>query len=47
VLTGVKEIDDLNGTREVIPGDVPDPFGAITDDDFLFSADQPRFQAST
>jgi hypothetical protein len=38
VLAGMEEIDDLNGSRKVVFGDVPDPFCAIADDDFLFGA---------
>jgi len=36
VLAGVKDIDDLNGAREVLIGKVPDPFGPIADHDFGF-----------
>src|SRR5215469_9645069 len=43
VLTGVEEVDDLNGSREVILGDVPDPFCAIADDDLLFGARPATF----
>src|SRR5580700_8921520 len=32
VLPGVIEIDDLDGSRKVQIGEVPDPDGAITDD---------------
>jgi hypothetical protein len=35
MLAGVEEVDDLNRAREVLIGQVPDPFGAITDHDFL------------
>jgi len=38
VLAGVKKVDDLHGSGEVILGDVPDPFCAIADDNFLFGA---------
>jgi hypothetical protein len=36
VLTSVIQIDDLNRAGEVQIGEVPDPFGAVADDDFLF-----------
>ena len=34
----MEQIDDLNGTGKVFPGEVPDPFGAVADDDFLLRA---------
>src|SRR5262249_20810417 len=46
VLAGVEEVDDLNRSREVILGDVPDPAPSpmMT---FFSARGQPRFQAST
>jgi hypothetical protein len=38
VLTSVIQIDDLNRAGEVLIGEVPDPFGAVADDDFPFRA---------
>jgi hypothetical protein len=38
VLSGVKEIDNLNRAREVLIGNIPDPFRSIADDDLLFGA---------
>ena len=38
VLAGVEEVDDLNGSGEVIFRDIPDPFRAIADNDFLSRA---------
>ena len=38
VLAGVIEIDDLNRAREMQIGKIPDPFGAVADDDFLYRA---------
>src|SRR5260221_10163177 len=35
MLPGMVEIDDLDGTRKVLIGDVPDPFSAVGDDHFL------------
>ena len=46
MLAGVEEIDDLDRAGEVLFGNVPDPFGAVADDDFLLGTLQPRFQAS-
>src|SRR5271166_823393 len=34
----MKDVDDLNSAGEVIVGDVPDPFGAISDHDLLLRA---------
>jgi hypothetical protein len=38
MLARVVEINDLHCTGEVLFGKVPDPFGSITQDDFLFRA---------
>src|SRR5665213_1467491 len=41
------EIDDLDGSREVLIGDVPDPNSSVADDDFgrgPFPASAPRFR---
>ena len=38
VLAGVIEIDDLHRAREMQLGQIPDPFGAVAQDDFLFRA---------
>ncbi len=43
MLAGVEEVDDLNGSGEMIVGEVPDPLCAIADDDFLFSAGPAAF----
>src|SRR2546426_2643999 len=34
MLPGMIEIDDLNGTRKVLVGQIPDPNGPIGNDDF-------------
>src|ERR1039458_10113260 len=47
VLARVTEIDNLNGAGKLSIGSVPDPFGPIAEDDFLFRAAPtplPRFQ---
>ncbi len=41
MVAGVEEVDDLYRTREVLAGNVPDPFNAIADDDFLGVASSP------
>jgi hypothetical protein len=41
-LASVILIDDLHRAGKV----VPNPFGAVADDDFLCARFQPRFQAS-
>ena len=38
MLTSVIQIDDLNRAGEILLGDVPDPFGAVADDNLLFGA---------
>jgi hypothetical protein len=38
MLASVIEIDDLHGTREVLAGQIPDPFGSVTHDNFLCRA---------
>jgi hypothetical protein len=38
VLAGVIQIDDLNRAREVLIGNIPDPFCSIADDDLPFGA---------
>jgi len=43
MLARVEQVDDLNSSGEVIFSDVPDPFGAISDDDFLFGAAPAAF----
>src|ERR1019366_9389466 len=43
----VKEIDNLNRAWEVPVGEIPDPFGAVAENDFLLCAAPallPRFQ---
>jgi hypothetical protein len=37
----VKQVDDLNGARKMPVGLIPDPFGAIGYDDFLFRTVPP------
>ena len=47
VLAGVIEIENLNCAGEVLVGDIPDPYGAIADNDFLdrtVPASVPGFQ---
>ena len=34
--TDVEEVDELDRVRKMLAGYVPDPFGAIADDGFLF-----------
>jgi hypothetical protein len=43
VLARVKQIDNLYCAGEMLIGNVPDPFGAIAEDDFLFRAAPPPF----
>lgn len=38
MLTGMEEIDDLNGTGEVLVSIVPYPFGSVSNDDLLLGA---------
>ena len=38
VLARMIQIDDLNRARKMQVGKIPDPFGAVADDDFLFRA---------
>jgi len=38
VLAGVIEIDDLKRARKMQVGKIPDPFGAVADDNFLLRA---------
>jgi len=35
VLPSVIDVHNLDGTREILIGNIPDPIGAIGDDDFL------------
>src|SRR5436309_15274601 len=50
MLASVKQIDDLSRAREVLIGQIPDPFGSIAHHDLLFRpapAALPRFQVDT
>jgi hypothetical protein len=38
VLASVKKVDDLNGSGEVLVGDIPDPFGPVSEDYLGFGA---------
>ena len=38
VLTGVKQINDLNSARKVFAGDIPDPVGPVADDNLFLCA---------
>ena len=38
VLASMIQVDDLNRARKMQIGKIPDPFGAIADDDFLVGA---------
>ncbi len=42
MLAGVIEIDDLQGAGKVLIGQVPDPFGAVADDDLLLPRGSSR-----
>jgi hypothetical protein len=43
VLAGMIQVDHLNRAGEMLFGDVPDPFGAIADNNFLFGAAPAAF----
>src|SRR5450756_152621 len=43
VFPGVIEIDDLNGAREVLAGNIPDPIGAVAQDHFLLRSTPAAF----
>src|SRR5271156_4065975 len=50
VLASVKQIDDLDSTRKMQIGVIPDPFGSVTQDNFLcraVPAALPRFQVDS
>ena len=38
MLASMEEIDNLNGAGKMQIGEIPNPFGSIADDDFLFGA---------
>src|ERR1019366_3800537 len=47
VLAGVIQIDDLDRARKMLVGEIPDPFGAVANDNLLFRtapAPVPGFQ---
>src|SRR5438067_2011493 len=47
MLPGVKQIDDLDGAREMLVGNVPNPLRSIAHENLLFGAGPtapPRFQ---
>jgi hypothetical protein len=46
MLASVEEVKDLDRTREVLVGNVPNPFSAIADRNFLAGLAPARVQAS-
>src|SRR5580658_5354623 len=44
MLAGMPDIDDLDRTRKMLIGDIPDPLGAVAQHHFLFSPIPTSFE---